>query len=118
MALKRNLRGQCSATAVVAILGGDDYQGGLKSSKVVTRYEHYLRAAQMIQAHQSYEDFESSVVGSSVVVGDQVLDSIEVHVYMGDATNDELVQKKKVHVGFVFSAQAEAADLKQYIEEA
>ena len=58
------------------------------------------------------------MVGSSVVVGDQVLDSIEVHVYMGDATNDELVQKKKVHVGFVFSAQAAAADLKQYIEEA
>lgn len=78
----------------------------------MTRSEHNVRAVQMVYALQNYTDFYASLVP----LPDARFEAFEIHSYMGDATSDELVQKKKAHVGFVFSASVTAEDAKRYTD--
>lgn len=111
LAWKRNLS-HTSASAVVAMLGGDADRGGLKSKDVVIRFEHLACQAQRLVSHQFYEDWAAQQLAFSLDASRvPTCESLEVHAYMGDATNEEAVEKSKVHVGFTWSLHASEAEL-------
>lgn len=58
MALKRS-KGDCSNNAIVAALGSEEWQGGLKSSKFVVRFEHSAVAIQRIMSRGFYQEQEA-----------------------------------------------------------
>ena len=67
-------------------------------------YDADVAAAQAISV---YADDDADVDGP--------IESVEIHAYMGDATNDEMVQKQKVHVAFVFSALFDTAAVEGHL---
>eukprot|EP00959_Pyramimonas_sp_CCMP1952_P033123 694594-Pyramimonas_sp.AAC.1 len=95
MALKRNQGGHISCAGIVAVLGSDPERGGLRSKDVVVKFEHLACSIQRMVSKHFYQQAKDV---------DAVQPGLEVHAYMGDATNEEAIQKEKVHVGFVWSA--------------
>ncbi len=98
LAWKRNLS-HTSAAALVSTLGGEAERGGLKSKDVVIRFEHWARSCQRFASQHFYATMLQQSLEAPVVP--DAMRFVEVHAYMGDATNEEAVQKSKVHVAFV-----------------
>eukprot|EP00959_Pyramimonas_sp_CCMP1952_P452505 9466696-Pyramimonas_sp.AAC.1 len=51
MALKRNL-GHTSSSAIVQVVGGDSWSGGLKDKNIATRFEHRCCHAQRLLSEE------------------------------------------------------------------
>ena len=86
---------------MVSVLGGDVERGGLKCKDIVIRFEHLLNAAQRLSSEDFFADMNDEC--SAVDASGSRLENLEVHAYMGDATNEDAIQKAKVFVGMTWS---------------
>ncbi|CAK0828843.1 unnamed protein product [Prorocentrum cordatum] len=91
LAVRRNL-GRASTAATLAMVTGDG-EGSVEDPNTVVSYEHRAAVGKVLRSRVFYDDD----VG---VVADQ----LEIHPLECDATNAELIQRKKVHVSMMHSS--------------
>ena len=109
LAIKRNW-GHASAKDTVRMLAAEPYQGALKHKDVVLRYE--MRAAMAQQAlmrsfyHEHYDEM--------VARGNEM--AVEVHLYRGDATNQDAVQRMPVQTSELASVLVSSEALHGWAE--
>ena len=106
LALKRR-HGLVSAAALVAIVGGDKEQGGLKDLKVCLKWEHRLSIAQRLMSSARCKAIVDSNLdpiwildSSPLCVVQAALPCVQVDGFMfkGDASTSEAIEKEKVYL--------------------
>ena len=88
LALKRAI-GHASARATALIAAGDEERGGVKDARTVMQFEHRAATAKTLQVKHKQAD-----------VAEWELQTVQLKC---DATNQEAVEKRKVHISFVTS---------------
>ena len=85
------------AAAAAQLVAGDDFRGGLHDKNIVLKYEHRAACAKRCRAFQECAEFIDNID-----FGKEDIDiSFEVFSYKGDATNQEAIDKEKVHTSLV-----------------
>ena len=97
LAIKRNRSGHVGAASAAQLVAGDVLRGGLHDKKIVLQYEHKAACAKRCRAAQVIAEFKDDLHA----VGDSIFKTFEVWCYKGDATNQEAIDKEKVHTSLV-----------------
>eukprot|EP00959_Pyramimonas_sp_CCMP1952_P185843 3885663-Pyramimonas_sp.AAC.1 len=91
------------------MIGGDPQTGGLRGKDIVVRYEHHACGVQRVAARLFFSAAEERARSSLEEAPDY--SSLEIHAYMGYATNESAVRKAKVHIGFTWSFWIAGSDM-------
>ena len=87
LALRRNIA-HASARATALMVAGDEVRGALTDPRTVVSYEHRLEVAKCLRSRAAYASSTPA---------------LEVHCVKCDATDEDSVDKMKVHVSTVDS---------------
>ena len=108
LALRRNIA-HVSQKAVAAIVTKDTAATNeVLDKKSVGTYEHRLALAKTLRSIEIYGD--ASPLDLEVAPADDC--RVEVHEYKGDATNQEAIERSKVHVSMITSSKFDAGSLR------
>ena len=106
--------GHASAQATLDMVAGSKVAGGFRDKNVVIKYEHEAACALRLRSakinHAIAEQFAAQALPQPPEpeppwdVARGTFQPILFHCYLGDATNQEAIQKEKIHVSEICSA--------------
>ena len=92
MALLRN-KGHTGTREAIAMIAGDEARGAFRSKSIVIEYEHKAATAAKLISQEFHESMDALACVGFL--------RIEGFCYKGDATNQEAIDKQKVHVSTI-----------------
>ncbi len=93
LALLRN-KAHVGAKEAIAMIARDEVRGAFKSKNIVVEYEHKAATAQKLISKEFHDQLGSFELERGFAL-------VEAFVYKGDATNQEALDKCKIHVSTV-----------------
>ena len=96
--------GSVSSRAVVQLLAGDPVRGGLSDKNIATRHEHFANIAQILKSHEDHALLEALTDAPDVVASHASPTTPacwEAFCIKSDATNQEALDREKIHVATV-----------------
>ena len=130
LAIRRNY-GHTGAAAAAKMIQGEHACG----TKTINIFEHRAACAKRLLTKNDYELHEQLVQSSTVESTDSGIETpssaasstettttfkptiydLEVHLYKGDATQEEAIERKKLHAGFTASIAQSQSSLKEFV---
>ena len=105
----RRCKGHTGAATTVAMLASDDVNGSLSAKDVVYVFEHRAAEAKRLRAKDAYYEMAHNDSGDTF--------SYIAHCYLGDATHDSVIDKKKVYVAVLGTTWCTSAEVDAALDD-